>query len=208
MVVSVLRHTHPGLGRVIRTHFDFDAIRLFDAIERYQTLTAVLRCAGDDLDSYTDIPLADVLALPDVAEVLDDIRLGNRAPACPVLVVQAVRDQIIGVDAVDGQVERYLAGGTHVTYIRDQFSEHMSLAVLSVPAALAWLEDRIAGRDLPAAATSTVWSVVLSRSTVRGLLGMGLVALKVLTGRPIVGAAPPTITAEDTLAAEPVAKAS
>ncbi|MCQ4122699.1 lipase family protein [Rhodococcus tibetensis] len=186
LVVAGLRHIYPGLERVIRTHADDEGIRRLDKIETMSTVEAVARFARDDFDDYTDIPLADVLATPEVLEVFEDIRLGGRIPECPLLVVHPVHDQIIDIDDVDGQVERYVEGGAHVTYVRDRLSEHLSLMVISAPAMLEWLTDRFAGRPLPAAGTTTVWSIACSAlSPLHGLLTVGRTAAKVLFARPL-----------------------
>nr|WP_271211724.1 lipase family protein [Rhodococcus wratislaviensis]GLK37896.1 putative lipase [Rhodococcus wratislaviensis] len=187
LVVAGLRHLYPGLARLIRAHVDDEGIRRLDKIETMSTVGAVARFARDDFDDYTDIPLADVLATPEVLEVFDDIRLGGRIPQCPLLVVHPIHDQIICVDDVDRQVERYVEGGAHVTYVRDRLSEHLSLMVISAPTVLEWLTDRFDGKPLPAAGTSTVWSIALSSTLapLHGLLTVGRTAARVLFARPL-----------------------
>ncbi len=176
MVVAGLRHIYPGLGRVIRTHADHEGNRRLDQIQSMSTVGAIARFVGDDFDDYTDRPLADVLAMPEVLEVFDDIRLGGRIPTCPLLVVQPIHDQIICVDDVDGQVERYVEGGAHVTYLRDRLSEHLTLMVFSAPMVLDWLADRLAGEPVPAAGTKTVWSTAFARAAVKGPVAVGRAA--------------------------------
>jgi hypothetical protein len=186
LVVAGLRHLYPGLGRVIRDHADDEGIRRLDKIETMSTVEAVARFARDDFDDYTDIPLADILATPEVLEVFDDIRLGGRIPECPLLVVHPVHDQIIHIEDVDGQVERYVEGGAHVTYVRDRLSEHLSLMVIAAPAMLEWLTDRFAGTPLPPSGTTTVWSIASSAlSPLHGLLTVGRTAVRVLFARPL-----------------------
>jgi hypothetical protein len=121
-----------------------------------------------------------------LVELFDDIRLGSARPDCPVLVLTPVHDQIIAVQDIDAQVERYNDFGADVTYIRDRLSEHLSLMVLSVPTVLRWLDDRFEGVPAPSGSTRTVWSTALSTSSLRGFVSMGLVALKTLTGRSLV----------------------
>ncbi|TSD99993.1 lipase [Skermania sp. ID1734] len=185
LVVAGLRHIYPGLDRVLRQHTNAEGLARLDEIEKLSTAAAVLRFAGDDFDHYIDIPLADLLATPEVLEVLDDLRLGNRTPQCPVLMMQPVHDQIIAVDDVDGQAKRYRDGGAHVEYLRDQLSEHVSLMVLAAPAALEWLSDRFAGRPLARPRTKNVLSVALSVKAIRGYTRLALVAARMITGRPI-----------------------
>nr|WP_281363785.1 lipase family protein [Nocardioides daedukensis] len=161
LVVSGLRHAYPGLARVIRQHANVAGQRRLDKLREHSTVTAVITHAFNDFDDYLDIPLADMLALPEVLHVFDDLRLGVRIPTCPLLVVQSTNDQIIDVDDVDIQVEKYVDGGAEVLYLRDRFSEHISLMILGLPAMLDWLERRFDGEQAPVG-TSTVNSIALS----------------------------------------------
>lgn len=117
--------------------------------------------------------------------MFDDLRLGNSIPACPLLVVQPVHDQVIHMDGVDGQVARYRRGGAHVTYVRDRLSEHFSMMVLGTPMSLDWLADRLAGEPPTADGDTTVWSVLTSPTTLRGLLEIATTTARVLLGRPL-----------------------
>ncbi|WP_261859505.1 lipase family protein, partial [Mycobacterium montefiorense] len=78
--------------------------------------------------------------------VFDETKLGKATPRPPVLVVQAVHDNIISVDDVDELVKNYVGGGAEVTYHRDRFCEHILLHPLSAPMTLRWLRDRFTGR--------------------------------------------------------------
>jgi Secretory lipase len=167
---------------VIESHVNDEGRARLDEIESMSTAWAIARFARDDFDNYTDIPLADVLASPAVLELFDDIRLGSHRPACPLLVLQSVHDQIIAVGDVDGQVSRYNESGSNVTYIRDRISEHLSLMLLSTPTVLEWLTARFDGAPEPVGSTRTVWSTALSPTSLRGFLGMGKAALATLIG--------------------------
>ncbi|OZF00322.1 lipase [Rhodococcus sp. 15-2388-1-1a] len=172
LVVAGLRRTYPELDRVIRQYVDEDGMRILDSVENMTTVRAVTRLARHDLDRYIDVPLADLLALPEIVQVFQDIQPGRTAPTAPLLVVQSVHDQIIAVDDVDGQVDRYIEAGAHVTYLRDRLSEHLSLHPLSAPLTLDWLADRFAGLPVEEPSTRTVWSTAFSLSAVRGLLSL------------------------------------
>ena len=183
LVVAGLRHIYPGLKQVIEAHVDDEGRDRLDKIESMSTVEAVIRFAKDDFDNYTKIPLADVLAKPELLELFDDIRLGDRIPDCPLLVLHPVHDQIIAVEDIDGQVERYEKGGAHVTYVRDRLSEHLSLMVLSAPVVLDWLSDRFDNAPLPESARSTVWSTAFRMASLSGFLGVGRAAAKALFSR-------------------------
>ncbi|WP_072806184.1 lipase family protein [Rhodococcoides yunnanense] len=172
LVVEGLRRTYPELDRVVREHVNADGLAVLESVDDLTTVAAVRKLAKHDLDNYIDIPLADLLAMPEILEVFEAIQPGRTAPSVPMLVVQAVHDQVIAVDDVDGQVDRYLDNGVHVTYIRDRLSEHLSLHPLSAPLTLDWLEDRFDGREDTPSGITTVWSTALSPKAARGLLAL------------------------------------
>lgn len=183
LVVSGLRHIYPGLGRIIRQHSNLEGQRRLDALQEMTTVGAVVRYAFDDFDDYIDAPLADLLATPEVLEVFSDLRLGHHIPTCPLLVLQAVHDQIIDVIDVDDQVERYVQGGATVRYVRDRLSEHIVLMILGMPATLGWLEQRFRGEVEPATGTTTVLSVALSPKAWPGFARLLASAAMTVLGR-------------------------
>lgn len=185
MFVAGLRHVYPELDRLIRVHVDPKGLDILESLETLSTVAAIWQLSGYDFDDYLDVPLADFLALPEVTAVFEEIQLGRTTPTAPILAVQSVHDQVIAVDDVDGQMRRYLGAGAQVTYRRDRLSEHLLLHPLSAPLALNWLADRFAHLPLPQPDIRTVWSTALSASGVRGLLGLGRVATKVLLGKPV-----------------------
>ncbi|MGB7361768.1 MAG: lipase family protein [Rhodococcus sp. (in: high G+C Gram-positive bacteria)] len=184
MVVEGLRRTYPAMDRIIAEHVAPPGLAILDSLERKSTMHATVSLLMHDLDRYTDIPLADVMAQPELVQIFRDIQPGSTAPRFPLLVVQAVHDPIVSANDVDGQVDRYRAAGAQVTYVRDRLSEHLSLHPIAAPATLDWIADRFAGRPVTASDTRTIWSMALSVSGVRGLLGLG-----VSTGRALLGRA-------------------
>ncbi|RJO76823.1 lipase [Nocardia panacis] len=191
IVVAALRGLYPVLGAVI-DELDADGRRMVARAARATPTLAVLALAGRRFDDHLPRPLAEVLATPELRRVFDELRLGNSAPTCPVLVVQPVHDQVIDVECVDGQVARYRGGGAAVTYVRDRLSEHFSLLPLATPLSLNWLADRLAGAPVRDAGTRTVWSVAASTSGLRGLWTMAETALLVALGRPLRQESAPT----------------
>ncbi|MDO3648593.1 lipase family protein [Nocardia mangyaensis] len=184
MVVAGLRRVSPALDTALRDATPDAQRRLTDLTER-TTVGAVLRAPRMDWDTMTAKPLADVLAEPEIVELMRSLQLGLHAPTMPMLVVQSVADPLISVDDVDGQVQRYRAAGAHVTYLRDRLSEHITLAVFAAPLMFDWLDDRFAGRSLPESTTSTVTTVLTRRGTVPGLLRFLRVCLRMLGGRGV-----------------------
>lgn len=146
MVIAGLRRVYPALDAAINEHATEAGQRNLDVIARTGTPEALREFKNHDVDDYLDIPVADMLAQPEIAEMMTDIQLGSHTPTIPLLVVQAVRDEVIDVDDIDGLVERYRENGASVMYVRDQLSEHYSLLPLSGPLAVSWLSHRLAGR--------------------------------------------------------------
>ncbi|MER7452779.1 lipase family protein [Nocardia beijingensis] len=185
IVIAALRRLYPALSSLIDNELSPDGHRFVVRAENATPLGAILGLAGKKVDDFLDRPLAEVLDTPELRAMFDDLRLGNTTPACPLLVLQPIHDQVIHIDGVDGQVARYRRGGAAVTYVRDRLSEHFSLLPLSTPISLDWLADRFAGQPVSEVGDSTVWSVAASPSGVRGLLEMAVTAAKVALGRPL-----------------------
>ncbi|MBF6296247.1 lipase [Nocardia amamiensis] len=185
IVIAALRRLYPALSRLIDHELSPEGHRFVVHAENATPVGAVLGLAHKKVDDFLSRPLTEVLDTPELTAMFDDLRLGNATPACPLLVLQPVHDQVIHVAAVDGQVERYRRGGAMVTYVRDRLSEHLSLLPLSTPVSLDWLADRFAGQPVSDVGDTTVWSVAASPSGVRGLLGMAVTAAKVALGRPL-----------------------
>jgi hypothetical protein len=185
MVVAALAHIYPDLDRVIKEHTNDEGRALLDRLESMTTAEAVVRMAGKNMGDYLDEPLEDILSSPEVSHVFDSIKLGVATPAPPVLIVQAVHDYLIDVHDIDALADAYTAGGADVTYHRDAFNEHMFLHPLSAPMALRWLTDRFARRPLKDHLIRTTWPTAFNPITYAGMLRLGVIAAKVLTGRRI-----------------------
>lgn len=95
----------------------------------------------------TTVP--DPLAVPRIRAILDENVLGTRNPGIPMYVYESVHDEFMPIEDVRGLVDTYCDLGLPVTYLEDQFSEHVSLAAQGAPAALAWIGDRFAAEPAP-----------------------------------------------------------
>ncbi|WP_406234480.1 lipase family protein [Nocardia sp. NBC_01009] len=191
IVIAVLRRLYPALGTVFDNDLAPEGHRLIARAEGATPFSAITGLTKKDVGAYLTRPLDEVLAAPDLQAMLDDLKLGYATPACPLLVVQPVHDQIIHVDGIDAQVDRYRRGGATVTYVRDRLSEHFSLLPLATPISLNWLADRLEGQPVRDTGDSTVWSVAASPAGLRGLLEMAVTAAKVALGRPLTQEAEP-----------------
>jgi len=184
-VVAALAHVYPDLDRVIQQHATDKGKLMLARIERMTTAHAVLRLVGTDMGNLVNCPLEELLESPEVQHVFEDIKLGTAAPAPPVLIVQAVHDQIVDVNDIDTLADSYSTAGANVTYHRDRFSEHLLLHPMSAPMALRWLIDRFEGRPLDEHLVRTTWPTLLNPMTYRGMWRLGRVVARVITGRAV-----------------------
>ncbi|MFD3745329.1 lipase family protein [Nocardia sp. NPDC058633] len=185
LVVAALRRVYPAFAELVDTHFSDEGRAVLDKAAQSTTAAAVLRLARYNVDRHTGTPIAELLAMEAMLAVFADLALGDRAPAVPLLVVQAVHDQIIAVADIDALVQRYREHGAHVTYFRDRTSEHLTLLPLSTPLSLNWLGDRFAGVAVTPSRTRTVRSVLTLPAGRRGFGALGRAVFRVLFGRPI-----------------------
>jgi hypothetical protein len=185
LVVAALAHVYPELDRLIQDHATETGRALLQWLETATTVAAVLRLRKTNMDSYVDRPLDEILEMPEVQFVFDDIKLGAAIPAPPVLIVQAVHDSLIAVEDIDALAETYLAGGADVTYHRDMFSGHILLHPMSAPMTLRWLTDRFAGRSSDDHIVRTTWPTLLNPATYRGMMRLAVIAAKVITGQTV-----------------------
>jgi triacylglycerol lipase len=185
MVVAALMHTYPEFRAVIETHLTAEGKATFEKLARMTTAHAVMRLAKKDMATMLTAPLDEVLELPEVRHVFDNIGLGTAAPTMPVLIIQAVHDRIISVGDIDQLAQTYILGGTDVTYHRDRFCEHILLHPLSAPMSLRWLRDRFQGRPSDERRARTTWPTLLNPSTYRGMARLAVVSGKVIAGKGV-----------------------
>jgi triacylglycerol lipase len=182
LVIAALAKTYPALQRVVEEHVTDEGRATLQRLERMTTLEAVIRLFRADMDNLLRPPLEQVLSMPEVKDVFEDLRLGGTAPTPPVLIVQAVHDSVIAVDDIDELAHLYAEGGAKVTYHRDMFSEHMLLHPMSAPMTLRWLADRFADRPLDAHIVRTTWPTLFNPITYPGMWRLGRIVARVMTG--------------------------
>lgn len=182
LVVSALAKTYPDLDRVIEQNATEDGKALLRRLSNMTTAEAVIRLFRTDMDNLVRPPLEDVLAMPEVQYVFDNIKLGKAVPDLPVLFVQAVHDSVIAVEDIDDLAHTYSTGGAQVTYHRDMFSEHMLLHPMSAPMTLRWLTDRFDGRPIDEHIVRTKWPTLLNPMTYAGMMRLGGIVARVVTG--------------------------
>ncbi|BDD80383.1 putative inactive lipase [Tsukamurella pulmonis] len=152
LVIAALAREYPTLREVLAEHVDDKGRKLFyeDALE-WSPERAIRKMAHKDFGYYCpELTFDEVARLPELLEIFDDIRPGQSAPTVPMLVVQSTKDQISPASDAQAHVGRYAAGGTHVEFVTDQWSDHFSMHFLSAPLLLGWLADRLDGKPVAA----------------------------------------------------------
>jgi alpha-beta hydrolase superfamily lysophospholipase len=185
LVVAALAHIYPELNKIIQEHATDEGKVLLQRLHHMTTAEAIIRMVKKDMGRMVDVPLQEILETPEIKRVFDDIKLGAAVPTPPVLIVQAVHDQLISVEDIDELADTYSAGGADVTYHRDMFSEHLLLHPLSAPMTLRWLTDRFNGRPLTDHLVRSKWPTVLNPMTYVGMVRLAKIAAKVVTGRTV-----------------------
>ncbi|MBV9091087.1 MAG: lipase [Mycobacteriaceae bacterium] len=185
LMIAALTHVFPGAQRVVDEHATEEGKALLDDLQTMTTASAIWRLRKTDIGSYVDMSTDELWDLPEVRHIFDATKLGKSTPHRPVLVVQAVHDRIISVDDIDELVETYVGGGAAVTYHRDRFCDHILLHPLSAPMTLRWLRDRFAGRPLSEHRARTKWPTLFNPSTYLGMLKLGVITAKVITGHTV-----------------------
>jgi triacylglycerol lipase len=185
LVVAALADIYPDLDRIIQEHATPEGKVLLQRLHNMTTAEAVIRMVKKDMDDMVDVPLEQILNTPEVQHVFADIKLGVAAPTPPVLIVQAVHDQLISVENIDELAHNYQAGGASVTYHRDMFSEHLLLHPMSAPMTLRWLTDRFNGKPLSEHMIRTKWPTLLNPMTYVGMARLAKIVFKVVTGRTV-----------------------
>jgi triacylglycerol lipase len=185
LMIAALTHVFPGAQRVVDEYATDEGKALLDELQTMTTAAAVWRLRKMDIGSYVGMSADELWDLPEVRHIFDETKLGRSTPKPPVLIVQAVFDNIISVADIDQLVDTYAGNGAAVTYHRDRFCEHLLLHPLSAPMTLRWLRDRFAGRPLSEHKARTVWPTLFNPSTYLGLLKLGVISAKVIAGRPV-----------------------
>lgn len=185
VMIASLAHIYPELNQVIEEHATDEGRALLNALESMNTCQAVLKLHHQDFGTYVDEPLEQILKMPALRYVFADTKLGSKVPTPPVLLVQSTHDPVISVDAIDALADAYAAGGAQLTYHRDRFIDHILLHPMSAPMVLRWLGDRFAERPVTEHLVRSNWPTLLNPMTYLGMVRLGLVAAKVITGRAV-----------------------
>ena len=185
LMISALTQVFPGAQHVVDEHATAEGKALLDELQTMTTAEALWQFRHVDIGSYVDMTADELWDLPEVRHIFDETKLGKARPSAPLLIVQAVHDEIISVDDIDALVAEYQRIGASVTYHRDGLCGHLLLHPLSAPTTLRWLRDRFTDRPVDEHKTRTMWPTILNPSTYLGMAKLGVITTKVILGRPV-----------------------
>ncbi|MBD0322774.1 MAG: lipase, partial [Aldersonia sp.] len=98
------------------------------------------------VEALANVP--DVVDTPVAQRVLDDLRLGGQAPRAPILLYHGAQEIWIPRAGVATLRDEWCGRGATVQ-LAEYPGEHVTVGVFGIPAAFAWLDDRLAGRPVP-----------------------------------------------------------
>jgi hypothetical protein len=132
--------------------------------------------AGQDIYNYTKSP--DLFTSPAAKALLDPNSMGQNIPKIPLLVYKSVGDEVSPIADSDELVTKYCKGGASVQYVRDKFSEHVTMEIVGSPSAFLWLIDRMEGKPAQQACTNT--TVVTSLEDPKAFTVFGIEGIEIL----------------------------
>ncbi|MDN2497684.1 triacylglycerol lipase [Nocardia nova] len=138
-----------------------------------------------DYDSLFTIPHP--LDDPRAVAVMNEIKMGHHVPDMPMFMLHANPDWLLPVGPVNDLVATYCADpAARIRYLRDHFSEHLTLDTFAIPLMIKFLADRFAGIPAPeGCATEDAGSVLLAPELWTTLLPQIAPFLLNLFGKPV-----------------------
>ena len=160
----------------------------YDAFMRARSQCLIqnaLSFAFQDVFSYFTAGRA-VINNPIPQSVLAENTLGTTAPSVPIYIYKSINDELTPVGDTDELVAGWCQKGARVQYLRDELSEHISLAATGAPGALDWIEDRLAGEGVSGGCSRLDVASTLGVPRALATLGEAIVGdLAVLVGEPV-----------------------
>lgn len=128
------RHLNP-LGRALLASKNPLCLTYQSALAPFLNIKGLVNLPGDPLD------------YPTPRKVLGQLKMGANVPDFPMFVYQSNPDWVAPVGPVNELVRTYCADpDASVRYVRDHFSEHVSMAIEGFAPAIVWMRDRLDGK--------------------------------------------------------------
>lgn len=138
---------HPELA--VRDLLNDRGLDYLDQVEDSCTIDGVARFAFQRTSALTidGKSVVDYLSRDDIAAVLEEKRLGKRAPGVPTLVAHSRLDDVVDYDQGRDMARSWCDAGGQVSFQTLLTPSHVGGAVAGFPRAFAFLEARIQGRS-------------------------------------------------------------
>lgn len=128
------RHLNP-LGKALLASKNPLCLTYQSALAPFLNIKGLVNLPGDPLD------------YPTPRKVLGQLKMGANVPDFPMFVYQSNPDWVAPVGPVNELVRTYCADpDASVRYVRDHFSEHVSMAIEGFAPAIVWMRDRLDGK--------------------------------------------------------------
>jgi hypothetical protein len=164
--IAGLSEAYPVITDVLLKYANDKGKKAIESLKHMCVAEAALNFLFANIDTFTTVPLAQLLALPEVKQVIADDSPGQHTPAVPMYLYHGVFDEVLPIKGVDAMVTGFCANGASITYNRDLLAEHGIALLTGVGGALSWLDGRLAGQaPAPGCHTRTVLSNIFQPGT-------------------------------------------
>lgn len=141
--ISSLRKAYPKFRAASDRYLTAEGRALMDRTAAQCLPRNALTQMFVDYQRMLTIPIADFLAVPEIAEVFEATVLGRHIPTAPIFLYHGVFDEAVPIWTNERLVQQYCAGGASVLFERDHLSEHLTLPSLGMARTFEWLKQRL-----------------------------------------------------------------
>lgn len=172
-----LANEYPSAAQLIADYVLPSKAAAFNKTQSLCLTGDITNYLGQDVFSYVSDP--NIFTKPITTALLDANAMGQHVPDIPLYIYKSAGDEISPVNNTDDLVSQYYCpGGASVQYLRDELSEHATMAILGAPDAFIWLEDRMNGEPVDAGCSQS--TVLTSLTDPNTLLALGVDIVDVL----------------------------
>lgn len=152
---------YPELAKFFDEHLTPAGRAYFSAKDNLCQIPAALVVPFVDQRALFDIP--DFFTHPTIVKAFEKLKMGRTVPDMPMFIFQSNPDWLVPVGVVNELVDTYCADpNAQVQYVRDHFSEHLTLDLFGAPLQIKYLKDRFAGVPAPTGCHTTDAGTVLA----------------------------------------------
>jgi hypothetical protein len=175
--IQGLANEYPSAAQLIADNVLPSKAAAFNKTQSLCLTGDIINYLGQDVFSYVSDP--NIFTEPIATALLDANAMGQHVPEIPLYIYKSAGDEISPVNNTDDLVSQtYCPGGASVQYLRDELSEHATMAILGAPDAFIWLEDRMKGKPIDTGCSQS--TVLTSLTDPNTLLALGVDIVDVL----------------------------